>query len=92
MHGAALWGLTDVIRFLHKSGANLNAPDKRGYTALDYARGLAGGFGFGGTSSVVHEDTAKAIAELGGTPGTPVQGAPRRSPNERNAADPQDTN
>jgi ankyrin repeat protein len=91
VHGSALWGLTDVIKFLQKNGANVNAPDKRGYTALDYARGLAGGFGFGGTSSVVHEDTAKAIAELGGTPGTPVPNAPSRSPNERNA-DPQDGN
>jgi ankyrin repeat protein len=91
VHGSALWGLTDVIKFLQKNGANVNAPDKRGYTALDYARGLAGGFGFGGTSSVVHEDTAKAIAELGGTPGTPVPNAPSRSPNERNA-DPQDSN
>jgi ankyrin repeat protein len=89
VHGSALWGLTDVIKFLQKTGANINAPDKRGYTALDYARGLAGGFGFGGTSSVVHEDTAKAIAELGGTPGTPAPNAPTRSPNERNA-DPQD--
>jgi len=89
VHGAALWGMTDVIRFLHENGANLNARDKRGLTALDYARGLAGGFGFGGTSSVVHEDTAKAIAELGGTPGTPVPAAPTRSPGRRNV-DPQD--
>jgi ankyrin repeat protein len=91
VHGAALWGLTDVITFLHKSGANLNAPDKRGYTALDYARGLAGGFGFGGSASVVHEDTAKAIEELGGIKGTPILGAqqgPRRG--DRNQDDPQD--
>jgi ankyrin repeat protein len=91
VHGAALWGLTDVIKFLHKSGANLNAPDKRGYTALDYARGLAGGFGFGGSASVVHEDTAKAIEELGGIKGTPIPGAqqgPRRG--DRNQDDPQD--
>jgi ankyrin repeat protein len=91
VHGSALWGLTDVITFLHKNGARINAPDKRGYTPLDYARGLAGGFGFGGTSSVVHEDTARAIADLGGVAGTPVPGATGRpSPNERNAADPQD--
>ena len=90
VHGAALWGLTDVIKFLHKNGANLNAPDKRGYTALDYAQGLAGGFGFGGSASVVHEETAKAIAELGGIKGTPIPGAasPRRG--DRNQDDPQD--
>jgi ankyrin repeat protein len=90
VHGAALWGLTDVITFLQKNGANINAPDKRGYTAIDYARGLAGGFGFGGSASVVHEATAKAIAELGGTPGTPIPAAatPRRG--DRNQDDPQD--
>jgi uncharacterized protein len=90
-HGAALWGLTDVIKFLQKNGANLNTPDKRGYHSLDYARGLAGGLGFDGKSSVVHEDTAKAIADLGGVAGTPIPAAANRpSPNERNAADPQD--
>ena len=89
-HGAALWGLTDVIKFLHKNGAKLDMMDKRGYTALDYARGLAGGFGFGGTAAVVHDETAKAIVELGGIAGTPVPAAAGRpSPNERNA-DPQD--
>jgi ankyrin repeat protein len=91
VHGAALWGLTDVIKFLHQSGANLNAADKRGYTALDYARGLAGGFGFGGSASVVHEDTAKVIEGLGGIKGTPIPNAqqgPRRG--DRNQDDPQD--
>jgi ankyrin repeat protein len=90
VHGAALWGLTDVITFLQKNGANINAPDKRGYTALDTALGLAGGFGFGGTSGVAHEETAKVIRELGGVPGNPITGpAPARS---RNADDPQDNN
>ena len=90
-HGAALWGLTDVVTFLQKNGANLNASDKRGYNPLDYARGLAGGLGFDGKSSVVHEDTAKVIADLGGIAGTPIPAAAGRpSPNERNAADPQD--
>ena len=91
LHGAALWGLTDVVKFLQKNGANLNAPDKRGYHPLDYARGLAGGLGFDGKSSIVHEDTAKVIADLGGIAGTPIPGAVNRpSANERNAADPQD--
>jgi ankyrin repeat protein len=90
-HGAALWGLTDVVTFLHKNGAKLDTMDKRGYTPLDYARGLAGGLGFDGKSSIVHEETAKAIADLGGIAGTPIPGATGRpSPNERNAADPQD--
>ena len=30
-HGAALWGLTEVVKFLHENGADINAKDKRGY-------------------------------------------------------------
>jgi len=89
LHGAALWGLTDVVTFLQKNGANINAPDKRGYRPVDYARGLAGGFGFGGSASVVHEGTAKVIADLGGTPGTPIPAAPAAR-RDRNQDDPQD--
>ena len=66
MHGAALWGLTDVVRFLHKSGAKLDVEDKRRFTPLEAALGMAGGFGFDSKSSVVREDTAKAIRELMG--------------------------
>ena len=90
-HGAALWGLTDVVKFLHANGAKLDVKDKRGLTALDHATGLAGGFGFGGSASVVHDDTAKAIVELGGIKGTPIPAAPgggRRG--DRNQDDPQD--
>ena len=92
MHGAALWGLTDVVKFLHKNGATVNAMDKRGYTPLDHASGLAGGFGFGGSASVVHDDTAKAIVELGGIKGTPIPAAPGggRRGGDRNQDDPQD--
>ena len=82
LHGAALWGLTDVVRFLHENGANINAADKRGFTPLDHALGRAGGFGFGGSSSVVREETAAAIRELGGIEGTPTGAqAPVRRPN-----------
>ena len=82
LHGAAMWGLTDVVKFLHQSGADLNAPDKRGLTPLDHALGRAGGFGFGGTSGVVREETAKAIRELGGVEGKPTGvAAPERRPN-----------
>jgi len=48
-----------------------------------------GGFGFGGSAGVAHEETAKAIRELGGIPGTPVPGPPGRR-SERNQDDPQD--
>ena len=66
-HGAALWGLTDVIRFLHDNGLALHIRDKRGYTALDTALGLAGGFGFGaraGTQSRKVELTDKDVKAL----------------------------
>jgi ankyrin repeat protein len=67
-HGAALWGLTDVIRFLHQKGARFDAKDKRGFTPLDTALGKAGGFGFDQKSPVVRMETAKAISELTGVP------------------------
>jgi len=91
-HGAALWGLTDLVKFLHANGAKLDVKDKRGLTALDTANGLAGGFGFGGSASVVHDDTAKAIVELGGIKGTPIPAAPGggRRGGDRNQDDPQD--
>jgi len=37
-HGAALWGWTDVVRFLHDNGLKLDIMDKRGYTALEIGR------------------------------------------------------
>jgi hypothetical protein len=82
LHGAAQWGLTNVVKFLHSHGGDINAADRHGFTPLDYAEGRAGGFGFDGKSSVVHEDTAKIIRELGGKPGTPTGAAlPARRPN-----------
>jgi uncharacterized protein len=63
-HGAALWGLTDVVKFLHERGVQLDQRDKRGFTALDTALGMAGGFGFDGRAGVVREETAKVIREL----------------------------
>lgn len=82
LHGAAQWGLTDVVKFLQSQGADINAADRRGFTPLDYAEGRAGGFGFDGKASVVHEDTAKVIRELGGKAGTPTGTAlPERRPN-----------
>jgi hypothetical protein len=89
-HGAALWGLTDVIKFLHAKGAKLDVKDKRGLTALDHAMGLAGGFGFGGTAAVVQDETAKVIVELGGIKGTPIPAAPGGRRGDRNPDDPQD--
>jgi ankyrin repeat protein len=72
LHGAAQWGLTDVVKFLQAQGANINAADRRGLTPLDYAEGRAGGFGFDGKAGVAYPETAKAIRELGGKEGTPT--------------------
>ncbi len=78
-HGAALWGFTDVIGFLHKNGAQFDVKDKRGFTPLDTALGQAGGFGFGGTSGVVQNETAKVIQDLTGLkPSPPRAAAPAR--------------
>jgi ankyrin repeat protein len=79
-HGAALWGLTDVITFLHEKGAALDATDKRGLTPLDTALGRAGGYGFDGRSAVVREETAEAIRDLLGVPETAVTAAPGATP------------
>ena len=67
-HGAALWGLTGVIRFLHENGVDLTRKDSRGLTPLQTALGQAGGFGFGGRAGVVREETARVIADLTGVP------------------------
>ena len=42
-HGAAMWGLTDVIRFLHESGVDLT---REGYS---YENSVAGDVDAGGT-------------------------------------------
>jgi uncharacterized protein len=82
LHGAAMWGMTDVVKFLQQQGADVNVKDRRGLTPLDYALGRAGGFGFDGKSGVVREETAKVIRELGGTEGTPSNAPPpERRPN-----------
>jgi ankyrin repeat protein len=82
LHGAAQWGLTDVVKFLHSQGANIDAADRRGLTPLDYAEGRAGGFGFDGKAGVTRPDTAKAIRELGGHEGKPTgEGLPERRAN-----------
>jgi ankyrin repeat protein len=82
-HGAALWGMTDVVRFLHKSGARFDVRDKRGFTPLDTALGQAGGFGFGGSSGVVQDETAKAIQELTGLKPTPPRAPGETAPAAR---------
>jgi ankyrin repeat protein len=64
LHGAALWGWSDVVKALVANKANLDARDAKGMTPLDAALGRAGGHGRGGTRIEVHEATAALIKEL----------------------------
>jgi uncharacterized protein len=64
LHGAALQGLDSVVRYLAEHGATLDAKDKRGFTPLDAALGLAGGVGFDGRSGKPHESTAALLRQL----------------------------
>ena len=81
LHGAAMWGLTDVVKFMQENGGDINVKDKRGLTPLSYALGQAGAFGFDGKSGVTREETAKAIRALGGIEGKATAAAPERRPN-----------
>jgi ankyrin repeat protein len=64
LHGAAMQGFDDVIRFLASRGATLDIRDDEGHTPLDVALGKAGGFGFTGNEGVVREGTAALLREL----------------------------
>jgi hypothetical protein len=64
LHGAALQGYDQVVRFLAERGAKLDVKDQRGFTPLDVAMGLAGGVGFDGKASNPHESTAALLREL----------------------------
>ena len=66
LHGAAMQGYDNVIKFLVAQGADLTAQDKDGFTALDVALGKAGGFGFSGREGVLREATAALIRDLSG--------------------------
>jgi ankyrin repeat protein len=81
LHGAAFWGWNRVVEYLLQKGADINLADSRGYTAVDYAMGRAGGNSRGGQRIDVHKDTADLLLSKGGIAGTPVRpstGAPGR--------------
>ena len=85
LHGAAFWGWNDVVKYLLSKGADINLTDSRGFTAVDYAMGRAGGNSRGGQRIDVHQDTADLLMAQGGVAGTPVVrpgarpgGAPKR--------------
>jgi ankyrin repeat protein len=79
LHGAAFWGWNKVVEYLLQKSAEINLPDSRGYTAVDYAMGRAGGNSRGGQRIDVHKDTADLLMSKGGVAGTP-RTEPRTAP------------
>lgn len=82
LHGAAFWGWNKAVEHLLEKGADINLADNRGFTAVDYAMGRAGGNSRGGQRIDVHKDTADLLMAKGGKAGTPIQqpGAGRGGP------------
>jgi ankyrin repeat protein len=64
LFGAAQQGFDKVIQFLADNGAKIDIKDRNGRTALDAASGLAGGFGFDGTSGATHAATIELLKKL----------------------------
>ncbi|HEY7335655.1 MAG TPA: ankyrin repeat domain-containing protein [Bryobacteraceae bacterium] len=73
LDGAAFWGWDKVVEYLLSKGADVNLTDGRGFTALDYAMGRAGGNSRGGQRIDVHKETGDLIIAKGGIAGTPIQ-------------------
>jgi ankyrin repeat protein len=64
LHGAAFWGKDQVVEFLAKHGAKLDLKDKKGFTPLDSAMGVAGGVGFDQASSTPRPSTVELLKKL----------------------------
>lgn len=64
LHGAALQGFDAIVQALAERGASLDIEDEDGFTPLDTALGLAGGWGFAGRDSVVQHSTADLLETL----------------------------
>jgi ankyrin repeat protein len=77
LHGAAFWGWNKVVEYLLSQGADINLTDSRGFTAVDYAMGRAGGNSRGGQRIDVHLETAELLKSKGGIAGIPLQQAAR---------------
>ncbi len=63
LFGAAFWGWNDVVSYLVDNGADIDARDAEGRTAVDAAMGRAGGHERG-SSIKVFESTAALLREL----------------------------
>ena len=72
LQGAAFWGWNKVVEYLLAKGADINLKDSRGFTAVDYAMGRAGGNSRGGQRIDVHKETGDLLISKGGVAGSPV--------------------
>jgi ankyrin repeat protein len=72
LDGAAFWGWNKVVQHLLEKGADINETDSRGFTAVDYAMGRAGGNSRGGQRIDVHKETGDLLIAKGGKAGTPI--------------------
>jgi len=70
LHGAAHRGADSIAKYLIDNGANLNARNKRGFTALDLALGKGG---YNGGPGPVHDTTAALIRQAGGENGQEIK-------------------
>lgn len=70
LHGAAKRGADSITKYLVEKGANVNARNKRGFTALDLAMGKGG---YNGAPGPVHEASAAIIKQAGGEPGQEIK-------------------
>jgi hypothetical protein len=64
LHGAASRGFTPFVKFLAENGADLTIADANGRTALDVARGGAGGGGFGAPDAPPDSETVALLESL----------------------------
>ncbi len=61
MHGAAKRGADSITKYLVENGANVNAHNKRGFTALDLAMGKGG---YNGAPGPAHDASAAIIRQV----------------------------
>jgi ankyrin repeat protein len=66
LHAAAQRGFTSFVEFLAKNGADLNAKDSNGRTALDLARGGGGGARSGQAGTESQPKTVELLEQLMG--------------------------
>jgi uncharacterized protein len=72
LHGAAYWGMDDVVQFLVDHGATLNAHNKAGSTPLQLAEGYSDRST--GGNNVSNVSTAELLRKLGGNDGVELHG------------------